>query len=410
MSRTSLLRRNILLYRLLLVLGANGLMTSVIYFFLTVTRGFNPYQALFLIGLGALAKAISEVPTGIIADKFSRKYSILIGYVVILISWIGILAVTGFIPMFLFVVLGGIGGSFISGADDALLYDTLKELDKTDQFKPITNISESIELVAFAATVLIGGLLGSINFLLPLVAHITLLIISVFITYLLVEPQMTVKGEKIEQIGYILHAKKSIKTIVSETGLRSGLLGSFISLALILAVFKSTKNILSPVLDQYGFAVSTIGLITSAIILIKAVGAFIASKVSKQGNEKKEVVLCLALCILGLLAITLIRIPLLQLTIFVFIISLDNVILVNLKAIVNEKIESTQRSTVLSLLSLLARSTEMLFLTSFGWIVGAYPIGLALLFTTGWLVIAAVILALFTSSRIYVLLASKASK
>jgi MFS family permease len=400
MNRVIALHRNILLYRLLLVLGPNGLMTSVIYFFLTSSKGLTPAQALFIVGFAALAKASSEVPTGVVADKFSRKYSIFTGYIILLICSLGMLAVSGFWPLLVFTFLGGIGGSFISGADDALIYDTLKELKKADEFKPISSMSESIELVAFAITILIGGLLGSVNLLLPLIAHIALLGMSVLISYLLLEPRITAKGEKIEQVGYLLHARKSIRTIFSGDGFRSGLLGSFASLALILAVFKSTKNILSPVLDQYGLAISAIGLITSLIILIKAVGAFIASKVSKKGNEMKEVNVSLFVCIVGLLAVTFVRIPLFQLFVFVIIIGLDNVILINLKSFVNGKIESEQRSTILSLLSLFARSTEMIFLTTFGWMVGAYPFSAALLFTIVWLTCCLLILVFFSKPSV----------
>ncbi len=391
MNRVYALNRNILLYRLLLVLGANGLMTSVIYFFFTSAKGLSPAQALFLIGFGALAKAVSEVPTGVVADKFSRKYSILIGYVIALFCSIGIFLASGFSLILLLIILGGIGASFISGADDALLYDTLKELKKPEKFKSVSSMSESVEYVAFAITILIGALLGSISLYLPLFVNILLMGLSVLISYLMVEPAMTSKGENIEQIGYLLHTRTSLKTIFSKAGLQNGLLGSFLSLALILAVFKSTKNILAPILSEYGLTISTIGLITSLVILIKAGGAFIASKISKHGNEVKEVILSLVLCILGLLAITITHVPLIKLAVFIFIISLDNVVLINLKTIVNDRIESSQRSTILSLLSLFARSTEMLFLTSFGSIVEG-SLNLALLFTVVWLVLAAIIL------------------
>lgn len=391
MNRVYALNRNIILYRLLLVLGANGLMTSVVYFFFTSGKGMVPAQAMFLIGLSAIAKAVSEVPTGVVADKFSRKYSILIGYSIALFCSIGIFLASGFWPILLLTFLGGIGASFISGADDALLYDTLKELKKPEKFKSVSSLSESIEYLAFAITILIGALLGGISLYIPLLVNIILMGLSIFISYLMVEPKKTAKGEKIENVGYLLHASKSLKTIFSKSGLQNGLLGSFLTLALILAVFKSTKNILAPVLSQYGLAIPTIGLITSLVILVKAGGALIASKFSKHENEVKEVIVSLALCILGLLAIATIHIPFLQLPIFIIIISLDNIVLTNLKTLINDRIESPQRSTILSLLSLFARSTEMLFLTSFGSLVEGSLNG-ALLFSAGWIFLATFIL------------------
>lgn len=74
LERKQGLKRNVLLYQLTLVFGKNGLVTPVIYFFLTTIKGFTAAQSLFIVGFAALAMAITEVPTGVVADKFSRKY------------------------------------------------------------------------------------------------------------------------------------------------------------------------------------------------------------------------------------------------------------------------------------------------------------------------------------------------
>lgn len=399
MNRPEALRRNIVLYRLLLVFGANGLMVSVVYFFFTSIKGLDTAEALFLVGFGSLAKALSEVPTGVVADMISRRFSILMGYTILLGSSIGILVAADFWMLLACTMCGGIGGAFISGADDSLLYDSLKELGKKDTFKSVYNKSESIELVAFAITILIGGLLGGINLYIPQVVLIATFIISMGLSWLLIEPSMTKDGEEIEHQGYISHTKRSIQSIFSYSGFKSGLLGAFLSLSLIAAVFKSTKNILSPILDQYGFTISTVGLIVSAIILIKALGSFVASKVSKPGDETKEVVIGLSTCVVGLFLITVINAPLIQLIIFIGIIGMNNIILTNLKAIVNDTIVSNQRSTILSLVSLCTRTGEMLYLTSFGWIIDLYSIQSAVMFTAGWLLIALLVLQRYLYPR-----------
>lgn len=400
MTRDDALNRNILLYRLHLIFGANGLMTTVIYFFFTLIKGLSPAQALSIVGLSIFAKALSEVPTGVVADKFSRKFSILTGYTVLLIGWLGICITSGFLPILLFSVCLGIGGSFISGADDALLYDSLKELGESDKFKAVYNLSSSIELVAFASTILLGGLLGGVNLYWPVLVNLMFITLSVVITFFLVEPSISRKGENIEQTGYLLHTKSSFKTIFSKTGIGNGLLGSFLSLALTLAVFKSTKNILSPILSQYSFTIPSIGLIVSVIILIKAIGGFLASKTSKPGDEIKEAFVGLGICIIGLLLIAFVQIPLLQLSASVITIGFDNIITTNLNTFINNKIESRQRSTILSLHSLFARTTEMIFLVGFGLVIDLYSINMVFLFTIGWLVLASLILFTFNKARI----------
>src|SRR5579859_3813843 len=70
---------------------------------------------------------ILEVPTGIIADKIGRKYTLSFGA---LIAGIGLI-VYAIQPNFLLFALGevivALGNSLISGANDALLYEKLKE-------------------------------------------------------------------------------------------------------------------------------------------------------------------------------------------------------------------------------------------------------------------------------------------
>jgi len=68
---------------------------------------------------------IFEVPTGIIADKYSRKLSIVVGLFLIGIS----ILIEGFFPIFLIIILTqlilGIGDTFTSGADEAWIADEL---------------------------------------------------------------------------------------------------------------------------------------------------------------------------------------------------------------------------------------------------------------------------------------------
>lgn len=266
-----------------------------------------------------------------------------------------------------------------------MLFDSLSELKQTEKFKSVYNFSQSFELISFAVTIFLGGLLANVNLLLPILVHIVLLILSAIFSSLLTEPISTERGEEIEKSGYVNHVQTAITQVFSKSSFRNGLLGSFAALALTLAVFKSTKNILSPILDAYGFSVSVVGLIISSVILIKALGAFLAGKVSRKGNEINETRSALVICIIGLLTISFIRIPILQLLLFLALVSMDNLILSNLKTLINQSIKSSHRSTILSLSSLVARGSEMLYLTGFGLIIDSRSLYGVLLFTVAWL-------------------------
>lgn len=89
--------------------------------------GLNPLQ-LVLLGTGLeAAKFVAEIPTGIVADAYSRRLSVVIGLVITAVGWLMIAAV----PTFAFVLAGqivwGVGATFGSGAREAWLADEIGE-------------------------------------------------------------------------------------------------------------------------------------------------------------------------------------------------------------------------------------------------------------------------------------------
>ncbi|MEK4080019.1 MFS transporter [Solibacillus sp. FSL K6-1126] len=95
--------------------------------------GLNPLQLVLLGTVMELAILFFEIPTGLVADIFGRKKSIIIGTFIIGSAHL----LEGSIPSFWAIAIGaalwGIGWTFISGAETAWIADELenKELDTT---------------------------------------------------------------------------------------------------------------------------------------------------------------------------------------------------------------------------------------------------------------------------------------
>jgi len=110
-------------------------LATVTYGVYAVRHGHLEAYELLLIGTAMeLAIFITEVPTGIIADRYTRKGSILIGLFVMSAS----IAIVGLSPTFTGIGLGmfswGIGYSFISGAQEAWLSDEVGETKANKAF------------------------------------------------------------------------------------------------------------------------------------------------------------------------------------------------------------------------------------------------------------------------------------
>lgn len=119
-------------YRLYLLMGgAAALFSSMIFIGLTVYYvqivGMNPLQ---LVLVGTVLEGtvlLFEIPTGILADTYSRRLSVIIGYALIGVCYL----IQGWLPIFAIIILAeivrGIGETFLSGASSAWIADEIGE-------------------------------------------------------------------------------------------------------------------------------------------------------------------------------------------------------------------------------------------------------------------------------------------
>ncbi|MBL8133309.1 MAG: MFS transporter [Anaerolineae bacterium] len=128
--------------------------------------GLNPLQ-LVLVGTTLEVTAfLFEIPTGVVADLYSRRLSVIIGYLLVGVGFL----VEGSLPFFWAILLNqviwGIGITFTSGALEAWIAD---ETDPT-ALGPILLRGSQLGSVAGILGTLLSGALGSIALALPVVS------------------------------------------------------------------------------------------------------------------------------------------------------------------------------------------------------------------------------------------------
>jgi DHA3 family tetracycline resistance protein-like MFS transporter len=143
------------------------------------SAGLNPLQLVLVGTVLESAVFVFEIPTGIVADLYSRKTSVIIGYLLIGLGFM----LEGSLPLFgtilLAQVIWGIGYTFTSGAEEAWLADELGEEGLTrvmlrgaqfSQFGSMIGIGLSVGLgsIALHLPIVVGGalILGMALFLL----------------------------------------------------------------------------------------------------------------------------------------------------------------------------------------------------------------------------------------------------
>ncbi|HJQ73144.1 MAG TPA: MFS transporter [Actinomycetota bacterium] len=101
--------------------------STVYSVFLILQVGLDPLQLVLMGTILEVSYLLFEVPTGIVADTFSRKWSIVIGYVGTGIAFVMLGSADSFGVAALSQVLYGVSATFVSGADVAWLTDEVGE-------------------------------------------------------------------------------------------------------------------------------------------------------------------------------------------------------------------------------------------------------------------------------------------
>ncbi len=99
---------------------------------------------------------LGEVPTGIFADYFGQKTSIIIGYVLEAFGIIFILFFPTTIGLYISYAMRGFAGSFLSGSVEALLFETVKHNGTNDFQKTYARLLSNEQIGFVIATALCG--------------------------------------------------------------------------------------------------------------------------------------------------------------------------------------------------------------------------------------------------------------
>jgi len=118
--------------------------------------GLTPVQLILVGTTLEISAFVFEVPTGIVADVYSRRLSIIIGYILMGVGFL----VEGFFPAFLPILLAqviwGLGYTFTSGATQAWISDEIGEDDANKLFIRATQVGLFASLIGMGLAALVG--------------------------------------------------------------------------------------------------------------------------------------------------------------------------------------------------------------------------------------------------------------
>jgi MFS family permease len=157
------------------------------------------------------SQLLSELPTGAVADLLGKRASVIIGRcigVIALLMYASSGTFTGFI---IYAIIAGIGDSFVSGAKDALIYDSLKQDNREEAYQKISAKASLIFQLSFAGAILAGGVLSLWGYKTTIYASVLAYAIALVVSFWFKEP--AIDTEKFTLTLYIKQFRRGFQEI-----------------------------------------------------------------------------------------------------------------------------------------------------------------------------------------------------
>lgn len=180
-----------------------------------LSRGLNASEIIYLSLIWSATTLLGDLPSSIIADRFGRKKTIILGIFLTALSTVILFFAKGFWQIIPVHIIGALGISFFSGADQALLYDSVKQLGQEKSMNRIAGKYFSSASLPKIIIPLLGSLIA--RNLLPNQFKVLIaidfmgMIIALIISSFLIEPKIKHKFES--NLEYL---KTGIKLILND--------------------------------------------------------------------------------------------------------------------------------------------------------------------------------------------------
>jgi MFS family permease len=245
-----------------------------LYAIMFADRGLSPAQISSLFIVWSLTAFLLEVPSGSVADKYSRKNVLFFATLIRAFGFLIWLLLPSYWGFLLGFVLWGISSAFTSGTLEALVYDELKRVGKTSAY---TKVVGRIEALAISGTILGGfaaALLADYGYEPVLVLSIAAVLLSSIPVYLLPKANPV---ESTGEVKYLDYLREGVEIVLKNTKLLF-----IIIFAAIMTGLGAVDEYYNLFFDEKGFSNQWIAIAISIVFLFGAAGSMLAYKLAEK--------------------------------------------------------------------------------------------------------------------------------
>lgn len=180
-------------------------------FILLQKRAFLPVIGIYLVSIGKLSlldistiasitvavRLVLEVPTGYFADRFGRKWSVVVGSFIACFSPLAFIVFPNYLGGLLASLFYFGGFSFISGAHNAFIHDTMQALGRVEEYSKFRGRAQSYSLVGNMIIIALVPMSYSIDPRLPFIFGFIFILSAFLLALTYSEPPVLSEEESI---------------------------------------------------------------------------------------------------------------------------------------------------------------------------------------------------------------------
>lgn len=366
------LRNNIRKFYLFKTFSNFGFMLPVIVLFWQ-DNGLSMTKIMLLQSLFALCVVGLEVPTGYLADVWGRKRTLMGAGVFFTLGYALYSVSSSFWQFAAAEVLFALAISLISGSDSAFLYDTLKELGEESRFQQVWGKSLFYNMLFISFSNVVGGLIGKVDFRIPLYVSVPVAASILFIAKTMQEPK---RHKLIVKEGYGRELLRIVRfALVENTKLR----WLIVYAGVIFAFNQAALWFYQPYFSLSGMDIAYFGVVFASFQVVAAFSSKYAYRIERLLGQKTS--LAVLVFIVG--------VSFLLMGNFVFLFSFSFAFLqqftrgffrVVVTDYVNKLASSDVRATIISVQNMFASLLYAIVIPFAGWAADALSLVQALFF------------------------------
>lgn len=313
-----------------------------------------------------------DIPTGYLADSWGRKNCLLTGCLVAFGGYLCYSFSYTFAAFFLAEILLGIGQSLISGADSALLYDTMQEYKREGEYLKYEGKVTMVGNFSEAFAGVFGGLLATSSLRLPFYCQAVIAFLGIPAALCLREFYVKRHIENpLRNIWAIIRYSLGTNKRLRYDILFSGIIGTA---TLTMAWF------VQPVFIHINMPTAWFGVAWTVLNLTVGIAALYSDALSAKIGENRTYAFILVFIVGGYLSVaySLNYFSLILLFVFYIIRGFATPLL---KGYINRQTFSEMRATVLSIRNFIIRLIFAVMAPFIGWLNDAFSLSFALQIT-----------------------------